>query len=103
MRSRTGHTDIVYAVAFESNSVLASASDDKTIKLWDKNSAGLLRTVAFDSNYLVASGSYYDTIKIWNKNWQVFLTTEQFQGRTENKNSVSKKLTKKILKYTLKR
>ncbi len=35
--------------------------------------------------------------------WKVFLTTEQFQGRNKNKNSVSKKLTKKILKYTLKR
>ena len=31
-------------------------------------------------------------------NWQVFLTTEQFQGRTKNKNSVSNKLTKKSFK-----
>ncbi len=34
--------------------------------------------------------------------WQVFLTTEQFKGRTKNKNSVSKKLTKKNLKYSKK-
>ena len=27
--------------------------------------------------------------------WQVFLTAEQFEGRTENENSVSKKLFKK--------
>jgi len=28
--------------------------------------------------------------------WQVFLTAEQFQGRTKNENSVFKRLTKKI-------
>jgi len=58
--------------------MLASGSSDNTIKLWDKNSDGLLRTleghgeaiysVAFDSNYMLASGSWDDTIKIWNKN-----------------------------------
>jgi len=47
--------------------LLASGSGDKTIKIWDKNTGGLLRTltghsnlvwaVAFDSAYLLASGS----------------------------------------------
>jgi WD40 repeat protein len=62
------------AVAFDSNYMLASGSNDKTIKLWDKNSGGLLRTleghgegvrtVAFDSTHLLASGSDDNTIKI---------------------------------------
>ena len=37
---------------------------------------------------------YFTLINIWH----VFLNTEQFQDLTKNKNSVSKKLTKKILK-----
>ncbi len=34
--------------------------------------------------------------QIFLKIWQVFLATEQFQGRNKNKNSVFKKLTKNI-------
>ena len=45
LRSLTGHSDEVYAVAFDSNHMLASGSYDKTIKLWDKNSGALLRTL----------------------------------------------------------
>jgi WD40 repeat protein len=47
------------------------------VKIWDKNTGGLMRTftgygnqvvpVAFDSTYFLASGSYDMTIKIWNK------------------------------------
>lgn len=34
LRTLTGHSDIVYALAFNSNDMLASGSHDKTIKLW---------------------------------------------------------------------
>ena len=78
LRSLTGHSDEVYAVAFDSNHMLASGSNDKTIKLWNKNSGVLSRTltghgklvyiVTFDFTYLLASVSWDDTIKIWNKN-----------------------------------
>ncbi len=72
-------------MAFDSNDMLASGSEDKTIKLWNKNNGGLLRTllghgefvrtVAFDSTYLLASGSWDKTIKIWNKNYGNLLWT----------------------------
>jgi len=42
--SLTGLGDEVYAVAFDSNHML-SGSNDKTIKLWDKNSGVLSRTL----------------------------------------------------------
>jgi len=51
----------------------AIGSEDRTIKLWDKNIGGLLRTlsyvhwfnsVAFDSNDILASGSCDRSLKI---------------------------------------
>ena len=60
-----------------SSYILASGSDDRTIKLWNKNTGGLLRTLsgngnwvwstAFDSNDILASGSEDGTIKLWGK------------------------------------
>ncbi len=75
MRTLTGHGEGVWSVAFASNNVLASGSDDKTIRLWDANTGYLLKTleghlvnvlqVTFDSNNLLASGSDDGTIKLW--------------------------------------
>ncbi len=75
MRTLSGHGSWVRSVAFDSNDILASGSDDYTIKLWNKNTGGLLRTlsghgswvrsVAFDSNDILASGSLDGTIKLW--------------------------------------
>jgi WD40 repeat protein len=62
-------------VAFDSTYLLASCSFDKTIKIWNKNTGGLMRTltghseqvetIAFDSTNLLASGSWDGTIKLW--------------------------------------
>jgi WD40 repeat protein len=75
LRTLSGHGDSVSYVAFDSDNILASGSYDGTIKLWNKNTGGLLRTlsghgnwvlsVAFDSNDILASGSYDRTIKLW--------------------------------------
>jgi len=70
------HSDEIFAVAFSPDGqTLASASHDKTIKIW-KSDGELLRTfkghnhrvvsVSFSPDgKLLASGSYDDTIKIW--------------------------------------
>ena len=74
LRTLSGHGSSVLSVAFDSNDILASGSSDSTIKLWNKNTGGLLRTlshgsyvrsVAFDSNDILASGSSDSTIKLW--------------------------------------
>lgn len=72
-----GHSNRVFSVAFSANGqFLASASADRTIKLWHPHTGQCLKTlhghsswvwaVAFspDSKFL-ASGSYDHTIRIW--------------------------------------
>jgi WD40 repeat protein len=77
LQTLEGHSSGVNSVAFSHDSAqLASASDDKTVKIWDVSSGTCLRTlkghssevssVAFshDSTQL-ASASYDKTVKIW--------------------------------------
>jgi len=55
------------SVQFDSKEILVSGSEDRTIKLWNKNTGDLLRTlsghgswalsVAFNSYDILASGS----------------------------------------------
>ena len=78
LRTFEGHRDTVLSVAFSSRgAMLASGSEDQTVKLWDTEDGRLLQTlpghkgaifsVAFDRfGETLASGSGDGTAKIWN-------------------------------------
>ncbi len=61
---------MVTSVAFDTHNMLASGSEDMTIKLWNKKTGDLLKTffghdtqvnsVAFDTDNMLASGSEDD-------------------------------------------
>ncbi|MDZ8081545.1 MAG: protein kinase [Nostoc sp. DcaGUA01] len=78
LRSFVGHTETIASICFSADSRLAlSGSKDKTIKLWDVETANCLRTfeghidtvtsVCFSTDSCLAlSGSKDKTIKLWN-------------------------------------
>ncbi len=74
----SGHSNMVLALALSPNrSLLASGSQDNTIKLWSyltqstasntfMGHTSYVRAVCFLSNQILASGSIDMSIKIWN-------------------------------------
>ncbi|OUL26791.1 hypothetical protein BV378_12270 [Nostoc sp. RF31YmG] len=72
-----GHSNRIFSVAFSPNGqLLASASADRTIKIWSPHTGQCLKTlhghgswvwaIAFSpDNHLLASASYDHTVKIW--------------------------------------
>lgn len=77
LHTLTGHKNLIYSVAFSPNGeVVASGSDDKTIKLWRVEDgqeivtltghANSVYTVAFSPDgQMLASSSHDKTVKIW--------------------------------------
>jgi WD40 repeat protein len=77
--------------------LLASGSDDCTIKLWDVKSGACLksftehkntvRSVAFSADGLIlASGSEDETIKLWNIETLTYIKTLKAEGLYEGMN-----------------
>jgi len=102
-----GHTGWVRSVAFglgpDGRLVLASGSDDGTVRLWDPGAGRLVgeplvghtawvNSVAFgfgpDGRLVLASGSYDDTVRLWEVE-QGHQLGEPFQGPTDWVTSVA--------------
>lgn len=86
------HSSVIYSVAFSADgNVLATGSDDKTIKLWSmttgrqlqtfKSHTSSIREVAFTPNGTsLASGDGDHNVKIWS--WQGAQKLENLKGHT---------------------
>lgn len=87
------HNKTITSLIFLDNGLLLSASDDKTIKLWDHENKINLKTfidlkdqvksLALLPSGLVASGSYDKTVKIWDIDKGECLETISCDGRVE--------------------
>ncbi|MEH2069954.1 MAG: serine/threonine-protein kinase [Nostoc sp.] len=98
-KSLKGHSSDVNSVAFSPDgTTLGSASDDKTIKLWNLATKQEIRTLEGHSNWIwtiafspdsktLASGSADKTIKLWNLATGKLIRT--LQGHTDGVTSVS--------------
>ena len=74
----SGHTDAITSLAFsQDGTLLASGSDDKTMKLWDAQTGGAVKTLSDHNSAIlsvsisldctmVVSGSRDGTIHLWN-------------------------------------
>ena len=79
LRNLNGHSSYVYSTCFSRDGkYIVSASNDKSIKIWDKETCNLISTlnghssfvksvgISYDSKYIV-SGSADKTVKLWDK------------------------------------
>jgi WD40 repeat protein len=110
VRTLQGHTNIVGSVAFApqhppqesipflKGQLLASSSDDQTIRLWDSQTGECLKTLRGHQDWiqsvrfsadgqLLASGSRDQTIKLWD--WRTGECLQTLQGHTERIKSIA--------------
>ncbi|OBT60675.1 hypothetical protein VE03_09889, partial [Pseudogymnoascus sp. 23342-1-I1] len=66
LQTLEGHSDAISSVAFSHDSkLLASASYDKTVRVWDTATGTLQQTLEGHSEWLLASASDDKTVKVW--------------------------------------
>jgi WD40 repeat protein len=99
LQTLEGHSNAVRSVAFSHDSTrLASASDDRTVKIWDASSGECLQTLDGHSDWvrsvafshdstLLASASFDHTVKIWGARSGECLET--LHGHSNRVNSVA--------------
>jgi WD40 repeat protein len=99
LQTLEGHNDAVNSVVFSHNSTrLASASHDRTVKIWDASSGACLQTLEGHSSWVspvafshdstrLASASYDRTVKIWDASSGACLQT--LEGHSDSASSVT--------------
>ena len=83
LRTLKGHQDIIFDIAFLlDGKTLATASADKTVKLWDPSTKldstvleGSVSDVAFSPDSKTLAGVSDDTVKLWDVNTMQELST----------------------------
>ncbi len=91
--NQKGHDEAINSIAINSKTeIIASASDDKTIKIWNLKTRELLQTLTGHSDAvsaveispngdILASGSWDKTIKLWNlQTGELLKTLEAHRG-----------------------